>query len=208
MSNQLASSHPPNWNEVQVTEARYPQYHGDLLLGLPVAGFTIMPLVRSIYPFIGNSGNEYYQVSIDFDPNEYRIFTMHTQAPQNPHPAQIHLLCIRNDPNDSKSIRIDWLLGSTRLTRAEIENYFQRDANENTSRQVDGTVKIVYFIENIDIEKGNWRKIEKQNYDYGVPQDARPNMTNIQLLEDWITRQEERIIIEFIFVSILNLIIQ
>ena len=200
VSNQLALSDTahPNWNEVQVTEARYPDYHGHLLLGLPVAGFTIMPLVKSIYPFLQDSGNKYYQVTVPFNPNEYYFFRMHENVPPCPHPAQIHLLCIKNDPNDPKSNRIRLVLGGRLLTRTEIEYYFQTNTNEKTCRRVDGAVKILYFIENIDINKGNWSKIEKENYDFGVPQDAHPNMTNIQLFEAWITGQKERIMTEFI----------
>ena len=195
VSDQIAQ---PNWNEVQVTEARYPEYHGDLLLGLPVAGFTTMPLVKSIYPFLGDNGNEYYQVKVQFTFNEYFAFIMHKYAPPSPHPAQIHLLCIRNDPNDPKSIRIAQLLGNRLLTPTEITSYFQGNTDE----------KIIYFIENIDIKQGYWSKIEKENYDFGAQIDVHPNMTNIQLLEAWITGQEERIIMEFIYFSILCFIIQ
>ena len=208
VSNVPASRDRPDWNQIQVEEAKYRQYHGELLLGLPVAGFTIMPLDRNIYPFLGSDGKKYHRVRIPFNPAVYDIYKMNDHnSPCDG--SKLHLLCIRK--KDNNRMLIMNLLGSNRLLNHRIidDHLLQQQA---CGRQ--GIVeKILYFIENIDIESPSWDKggsalrqenpwdeIEKAHYDFGPVQNIGNNMTNTQLLFDaWVQRQVRRLTRELLY---------
>lgn len=187
-------SNHPNWNEIEVAEARYEQYHGSILLGLPVAGFTIAPLGKSIYPFLrGTTGKKYYRVQALFNPTKYYIFNMNDcVAPDD----QLHLLCIRR--NDEIIQKVEWLLGDRLLSDDEFRNYFIEEYQEGLCEKRNGAAINVYFIENMPIKGETWDSVEKEDYDFGKIQIANPYYTNQQLLDAWIRRQTQRVIQEFL----------
>ena len=184
-------SYHPNWNEIEVAEARYEQYHGDILLGLPVAGFTIAPLGKSIYPFHRATGKKYYRVQAPFDPKKFYIYNMGQKN------DQIHLLCIRKD--DVIIERVDWLL--EKLPHDNFRSYFIEEYQEEDpcKKSIRAAIN-VYFIENVTIKGETWDSVEKEDYDFGPIQITNPYLiyTNEQLLDAWIRQQTKRVIQEFI----------
>lgn len=201
-----SSGHHDNWNRIEVSQARYETFHGNLLLGLPVAGFTIAPQPRkSIFPFQGNVKERYYRVQVPFNPTSYHIYNMndHLSAPN-----QEHYLCISkgddNDEDDDDKRRkknICWLLQDKAINNIDIflENY---EGKHKLEQRNTGTIN-VYFIEdvNVPVEPENWDTVEKEVYDYGRAEDRNPNVN--QLLDDWIRRQREIVVQEvFEYISI------
>ena len=187
----LPDSNHPDWNEIKVAEARYEQYHGNILLGLPVAGFTIAPLGKSIYPFEGATGKKYYQVQAPFDPRSFHIFNMGRIN------DQIHLLCIRNEDIIFEMLR--WLLEE--LSDNEFRSYFVEEyRKEDLCKKSIGAAINVYFIENISIKGETWDSVEKEEYNFGPMQTANPYLihNNQQLLDAWIEQQTQRVVQEFI----------
>ena len=187
-----SSSARPDWNEIQVKVARYPEYHGNLLFGLPVAGFTLQSSYESIYPFLGTKGNIYYRVKISFNPDAYYIYKMNECDPP-PERFTLPLLCIRK--NDINYGCIKLLLGENRkLSDHEINEYFLERGAEGRQEVLE---KCLYFIENINIETGLWDRIEKRDSNYEA-QNVDNNMINVQLFDAWIWRQVDRISKDFI----------
>ena len=188
----LPDSEHPNWNKIEVAEARYEQYHGNILLGLPVAGFTIAPLGKSIYPFEGATGKKYYRVQAPFNPINFHIFNMGQIK------DQIHLLCIRRDDEVilQKINCFVELLPDDEFRRYFIEGYQGEDPCKNRIRAAIN----VYFIENIPIKGETWDSVEKEDYDFGPVQTANPYLiyTNQQLLDAWIEQQRQRVVQELL----------
>lgn len=199
VSNQPKSRtpHHPDWNDIQITTARYEEYHGKLLLGLPVASFTVTPQSTSIFPFQGNSGEEYYRVAVPINISKYRIFNMNDDISV---PDQLHLLCIRrNNMIINNHWPLDLLLGDKELKVADINNYFFTGDKGDPHKRLEKVVAInVYFMENICVIDGTWSSVEKRHYYFGVMQNINAQFTNEQLLDAWVRRQTKRIIKEFV----------
>ena len=197
----LPGSYHPDWNEIKVAEARYEEYHGNLLLGLPVASFTIAPLGKSIYPFHGTSGQKYYRVKVPFDPIQYHIFNLNDHTPPTDQ-SQTHLLCVRKNDNRIDGQTIYWLLKDKKLTDDEFRSYFIEENKAAIN---------VYFIENIPVKGETWDNVEKEEYHFGVEQISNPYgcYNNQQLLDAWIRRQTQRVIQEFVwsFIEALRIVL-
>ena len=181
----------PDWNKIKTAEARYEQFHGNVLLGLPVAGFTVAPLgSKSIFPFGDGVGRRYYRIKAPFNPMEYHIYNMNDASSAQ---GQQHYLCISKD-DDENNNRISWLLQEEANINIFLKSYEGR--HQQGERNL-GEIN-VYFIRDkkIPVNSENWDTVEKEHY--GVPRRDNPNDDSEQLITRWVGRQIRLILDEFI----------
>ena len=183
----------PNWNKIKTAEARYEQFHGNVLLGLPVAGFTVAPIgSKSIFPFGGSVGKRYYRLKAPFNPIEYHIYNMNDASSAQ---GQEHYLCISKD-DDKINNQISWLLQKETNINIFLESY---KGNHQQGERGLGEIN-VYFIQDVDIldNSENWDTVEKEGCIYDVQQPHNPNNNSQQLINRWVGRQVMLIVQEFI----------
>ena len=185
----------PKWNRIKTAEARYEQFHGNLLLGLPVAGFTVAPLgSKSIFPFGGSVGKRYYRVKVKFDPTKYHIYNMNDALSAQ---GQEHYLCISKDKDDHNiNNQISWLLQKETNINIFLESY---EGKHQQGQRGLGEIN-VYFIEDVEISVNseNWDTVEEKYYNCGVPQACNPNNNSQELINEWVRRQTRLIVQEFV----------